>query len=86
MSAKDSVQPAGPPCTYSVFSNPMQLAIQLYQRVPRRERGERDRGRRGQRGELRAEGRVGLRDAALLGEERVGEAEAALRLPRHTGR
>ena len=71
----------------SFFLNPnfpSQLAIQLDQRVSRRERGERDRGRRGQRGELRAEGRVGLRDAALLGEERVGEAEAALRLPRHT--
>ena len=53
--------------------------------TPVTEQPTRDRGRRGQRGELRAPGRVGLRDAPLLGEERVGAAEAALRLPRHTG-
>ena len=61
-----------------------QLAVQLDQRIPRRGRGGRDRRRRGQRGELRAEGRDGLRDAALLGQERARAAEAALRLPRHT--
>ena len=63
---------------------PFQLAVQLDQRIPRRGRGGRDRRRRGQRGELRAEGRDGLRDAALLGQERARAAEAALRLPRHT--
>ena len=68
----------------AIFAH-VQLAVQLDQRVPGRAPGQRDRGRRGQRGELRAQGRVGLRHASLLGEERVGAAEAALRLPRHPG-